>query len=78
MPTCQIESCTNESARTLGKSRITEALKKEKLELNRFSLNREREFTNNFMNPQKLLVHINNELGQNRDFKESPIVDFFQ
>ncbi|OLS25901.1 MAG: hypothetical protein HeimC3_11750 [Candidatus Heimdallarchaeota archaeon LC_3] len=33
MPTCQIESCTNESNRTMGKSRITEALKEEKLEL---------------------------------------------
>jgi len=29
MSTCQIESCTNESDRTLGKSRITEALKEE-------------------------------------------------
>lgn len=34
MTTCQIESCTNESDRTLGRSRITEALKEEKLELN--------------------------------------------
>jgi hypothetical protein len=34
MVKCQIESCENESERTLGKERISEALKKEKLEVN--------------------------------------------
>ena len=34
MVKCQIESCENESARTMGKERISEALKKEKLEIN--------------------------------------------
>ncbi|MHA1991212.1 MAG: hypothetical protein ACW981_08770 [Candidatus Hodarchaeales archaeon] len=34
MVKCQIESCENESERTLGKERISEALKNEKLEIN--------------------------------------------
>ncbi len=34
MANCQITGCTNESDRTLGRSRITNALKEERLELN--------------------------------------------
>lgn len=34
MVKCQIDSCENESARTMGKDRISEALKKENLEIN--------------------------------------------
>ena len=34
MVKCQIENCEKESERTLGKDRISEALKAEKLEIN--------------------------------------------
>lgn len=34
MAKCQIVSCENDSERTMGKERIGEALKKEKLEIN--------------------------------------------
>ncbi|MFW9928298.1 MAG: hypothetical protein ACFFD1_02795 [Candidatus Thorarchaeota archaeon] len=34
MAICQIVSCSNESTRTVGKDRLSDALKKENLELN--------------------------------------------